>query len=508
MIEQRLTPERLRPGLPAFIWALGVVTAGKLAAASGSAAALMAWEALFLFVIPMLLPLRYLLATILAVVVFLDASLWFLQGNFPTDTVYESEGALVKPPEILLLALVLRLGLVRNLPDVMPSGMKAAITAWCVVIVIGVFTALMLERPLRDVLIYSEVRSPVVMVLYVLALAPVMKIAPRFFIDMLALMVLAHFPVSLLSWWSGVSLFWPSYAPSYVGSHYAFFGADESVMVYLLANALALGMLVSSPDARFSEFGRKLWAVVFLVTAFAIVASLRRGGVGALVILVLALFLFSGWRSKLRLVAVLAVLSPLFFGASGQLGMLDAFFARLQGDERAQMSNAGHLSDLMQGMAYAAEHFWFGTGAATKVALIRTQAYGVSETLSIHNAVLHIWVRYGVFGALAYAVLFLMPLALALAAITERRSGLSGSARGLVIAMSGLLFALFLWTLATPAVFLNFRQSAVWAFGVAMILALLRVAEDAAAADRQAGSAPRAAVQGNARPGRGRLRNA
>ncbi len=473
MIERVLNAQQLRPGLPVFLWAIGVALAGKVAAASGSAAAIMGWQAIFLFLLPVIMPLRYLLATILAVIVFLDASLWFLQGDFPTNTVYESNGAFVKPPEFLALALVLRLILLRDLPDTIPKFFTFSAFFWIAVIIMGGFTALFLQRPISDILIFSEMRSPIVMALFALMLAPLITISPRFFIDTYAVLILVHFGISLASWLTGFSLLWPSYAPNYIGGHTAFFGADESVIVYLLANAIALALLVSPPDRDISGFGKKFWMVIFILSAFAILASLRRGGVGAMAIAILTLFIFSGLRIKLRFLVVFVVLGPLLFGVTTQTGVLDGLMSRLAGEGSTAVSNAGRVSDFLEGMGYVSDNIWFGTGSGTRISLSRTQAYGVYDSLSVHNAILHVWARFGALGFITYCLVFLSPIIVAF--LHSRRCFWPQAVlmRNLCLAMSGLLLALFIWTLLTPPIYLNFRQGGVWAMGVGLVFAAI-----------------------------------
>jgi hypothetical protein len=94
--------------------------------------------------------------------------------------------------------------------------------------------------------------------------------------------------------------------------------------------------------------------------------------------------------------------------------------------------------------------------------------------LSVHHAIYHIWVRFGVFGAGFYALLFAMPFVHALRAFW--RSGKAGGNTAylpLIISMSGLVAALYIWGLHIPAIFINFRQAGVWIIATTLIYATI-----------------------------------
>lgn len=456
----------------AFGWALALAFSAKLVAFSGSAAITLGWELLVLFLIPLFLPLRFLVISVLAAIIFLDASLWFRQGAFITNTIYESPGAWIKPPELLFAALTIRVLHMRDLPKGLPQSIKLAVAGFALFILIGGATALFYGTALAEILTFSEIRSPLIMVIGLVLLAPLARLNPQFFCDAIGSLLLAHFAISLLSWGAGFSILWQSYASNYAGSTAAFFGGDESVMVYLLGQALALGVILSKQPKQLSRFGRRFWWLVAAVATFALLASLRRGGVLGSTILLLFVFSLSGFGSKLRMATFLFVSLPFVAAFATQSGVAEALLARFAGQGTVAVSDFGRETDVIQARAYIAEHFWFGSGAATKLALLRTQAYGVAESLSIHHAIYHIWVRFGVFGAGFYALLFGVPFVHALKAFW--RSGKAGGNTAyvpLTISMSGLIVALYVWGLHIPAIFINFRQAGVWIIATTLIYA-------------------------------------
>ena len=473
MIERALHPTSLQIDKASVLWALTLAFSAKLVTLTGSTAAMLGWQAVILLILPLLLPLRFVVTSVLAAIVFLDASIWFQQGIFTANTIYESRGAWIKPPEILLLVLALRLMIVHNLDAALSLPIKMMALGFAAFTVLGAATARLYGTQLSDILTFSELRSPLVMVAALLLLAPLARLNPRFFIDTLGILVLVHFAISLLSWGGGMSLLWASFASHYAGNTDAFFGADESVMVYLLVQAIALGVVLSQKPDHLSSFGKRFWWLMLAVTAFAITASLRRGGVMCSAILIVYVFTCSGLIDKLRMTILLLVTLPIVLFAALQLGMLDALQARLGGEGSVAQSDFGRDTDALQARDHIARYFWFGTGAATRLALLRTQAYGVAESLSIHQSVYHIWVRLGIFGAGAYILLFLQPCLRALGSLWRS----AGSAQPsptlpVVLCLSGLILALFLWGLHIPAIFINFRQAGVWVLAAVLIYAL------------------------------------
>lgn len=454
-------------------WAMLTVFSAKLAVMPGQEWVLIGWSALFLFVLPVFLPIRFVVAQILATIVFLDASLWFQLGLETYDTIYQAPGSLVKPPELLLTVLAIKLFSRRDLKISLPVSVLVISYLFLLGLALSVLVAVYLGTPIEGILSFSEVRSPALMVIGLLLLAPVAQHNPKSIIDSLGIFILVHFSISLLSWLGPVSLLWESFAPNYVGQRSAFFGADESVMVYLLLQALAVSVLLSARPNELSDFGRFFWSAILAVTIFAIIASFRRGGIFGSAILLAYIAAFVGIQIKVRLAFALLFIAPVALFILLQLDLFEPLMMRLRGEGSVAVSDAGRSYDLIQAKAYVEENFWFGTGAGTKLALWRTQSYGVPESLSIHHSIYHVWVRLGVFGALAYALLLLHPLAYAGYNILGGKQRAMARPRAqLGVCMSGLVAALFAWGIFTPAIFVNFRQSGVWIVATILIFAI------------------------------------
>ncbi len=470
----RLIPlsERLTPDVRTFLWGLFVAFSAKVVTMVGSPSVMILWQAIVLVGLSLILPMRFLAASIVACIVFLDASLWFQQGVLGVNTVYESAGAEIKPPELLLAVLALRLLPVLRREPPLPSWMKVLGTLWIAVIVMGAFTAYFGGTPIRTILIYSELRSPIMMIIALILIAPLVRARPQFFVDTFGTFLLVHFAISLLSWATGVSLLWASYARAYVGGQTAFFGADESVMVYLLVQAIALAVVVGGRPEVLTDLPRWVWIVVLAAATLGIIASLRRGGVLTSAIVGVFVFAFSNVHQKTRIIAVLAVFAPALVLLAYRSGIVTGVTTRLSGEGSAALADAGRAQDRIQAFDHVMDHFWFGTGPGTRLELARTKAYGVYESLSIHHSLLHIWVRFGIIAVVLFVALFVLPVLSSLGALVRSSEDQEiRTFRILIVSQIGLLTGLLLWGLSTPVIFTNFRQAAVWVFAVAFLFA-------------------------------------
>lgn len=457
-----------------LLWALIYAVSARFSASVGTATAVLAWQLIFLILIPLIMPLKYTVATILASVVFLDVSLWFQSEISGPNTIYESPGAWIKPPELLLVILVLKTSVYRRRTPRIAGSIKNLCIAWLGVVILGGMIAVHNGIPIGAILTYSEMRSPFVAVVMFIFLAPLIRANRRFFIDCIGWMVLAHFLVSLVSWATGFSLLWQSYASNYAGSQAAFFGADESVMVYLLAQAFAFGCILCPGAEELTRSGRIFWFLVLGVSTFAVVTSLRRGGVLASAVLVLFVFVFAPIERKIRLVSILLLAAPILLILLDRNGALMALAGRLSGEGSAAISDAGHESDVAEAARYVSAHFWFGTGPGTRLELSRTEAYGVSDSLAVHHSLYYIWIRYGIAGAFIYVGLFCVPVLKVLQAALRGNHDRDSKVRQIMsLCMAGLLAGIFIWGLNTPAVFINFRQAGIWIIATGIIYATL-----------------------------------
>lgn len=452
-----------------ILWGMIFAGGARLATTADTAWAVLGWQVCFLLVAPFLMPLRYAVGSVLATVVFLDASLWFQPELFGPNTIYEVPGAWLKPPEILFLVLALRTAHFRA-SSTLTKQMSRVCIAWIFVVFLGSATSLLNNIPVGLMITFSEIRSPLIAAFGLFLIVPFVGTSPRFFIDGLAWMILLHFVVSSVSWAFGVSLLWRSYAPNYAQHRTAFFGADESVTVYLLGFTIAVALVSVKKKDVLSQCGPLFWILILGITTFAILMSLRRGGVLALAVVLLVVLVGASIERKARLLVILLVAVPVLFLVFDRSGALAVFAGRLAGEGSAAVSDAGHSSDIEEATRYVRDHFWFGTGPGTVLSLTRTEAYGVSGSLAVHNSILYVWIRFGLFGAAIYTGLFLVPIVQGLRASLRQSGNQSMAARqSIVVSMAGLLMALFVWGLQTPGIFLNFRQGGVWLLAVAML---------------------------------------
>lgn len=468
-IKPQLTSASLRLDLWLVLWICVFVVSARMVAGLSSFPLTLAWLILTCFLIPVLMPIRYLIATIIATIIFFDASLWFLQGNMRANTIYEAPGALIKPPELLLGALAIRHAVTQLSVGWPPRRIVIIVVLWLLVVGAGLATATLNRTDISDALIFSEFRSPAIMSVGFLLLAPLVKLNRTFFVDIIGLAIFVHFAISLFSWITKFSILWESYAPNYFGSHAAFFGADESIFVYLMGATLALSITLSPYErGQITFLPKSFWTILSLLALFAILASLRRGGIATFSIIAATAFIFTSTRIKFMAMIAAATSLPMLLFTPPEIGILDALLSRIDGEGTVAQSDSGREMDVVQARMYLANHFWLGTGPGTKLALWRTQAYDVADSLSIHHSIYHVSVRFGAIGAISYSLLFAIPLLDALR-MTLDSSILPRSLRMLDTALMGLLVGIFIWGLYIPAIYINFRQSGVWILACALI---------------------------------------
>ncbi len=469
MLQNRDSPPRNHFALSArnvtlshVAWGLTVAFSGRIAAGVGPWLPVLTWELIVLFLVPLFLPLRYRLATLISVIVFLDQSLWFLHGRIEVDTIYEHAATLVKPPEIVLFALCLRLVSANWRQSGFPAIMLCIYALWLFVILISVGVALHHGNGFGDILVFSEFRVLVSSFLAVLILFQTARRNLAFVVDCFAILLAIQLFISLVSWSLGLSLLWQSYAPNYVGNWAAFFGADESVMVALVGFVLAISLMLA-PDGRpeLTRLPRWFWGILLSITLFAILASARRGGIASVTIVISSVAIFASLHTKYRLVLSGAFLAAILAGLvvfDPFSSVADNVMSRLTGKGNVVQSDTGRALDKLQAREYVDDHFVFGTGPGTKLPLLRTQAYGVVESLSIHHSLLHVWVRFGLAGIVLYCALYAVPATFALRLATRPSRVASAAWHLLISASLGYILAQFLWGLYTPAIYINFRQ--------------------------------------------------
>ncbi len=430
---------------------------------------------------------RFLIVTVVAFIVFFEQSLWFISEGAP-ETVYERDILGGKAVEFLVIALAGRFFFHKRRLSLINRNIMVLIFMWFLVIVQGLLVSQMNNVSLYNALIFSEVRSPALFALFLVLMYNYVRREVRFFLKMFVILMMLKVAITALSMYLGVDILWTSHASGYVGANAAFFGADESVKVALLAAAVAMFWFLQStkippflmPGGRRDVTDRgwflALCAVIFMVV---IVAALRRGGIMGLGFIVLAGIPFAGGRSRLLMIALMLLAAAFvlfaFFGETGLLpGFLQGALERLLGvDKNVAQSDWGRKMDIIQGWEVIQRHPVLGHGAGTKLALARVATYGKAESLVIHQSLVHMWVKFGVLGVTTFILTFLIPLV----AFWRNRAMIRAVCDPWLVAGAfagaSFLVAEFVWTLATPPFAMNFRSCAVVSFAIILIYAAI-----------------------------------
>jgi hypothetical protein len=254
-------------------------------------------------------------------------------------------------------------------------------------------------------------------------------------------------------------------------------GADDRISAYFIyydsaLPAVAAAVLIAILGMPGHDWG-KLEVALLLTAPFLILISFRRSvWLAAAVVFVLSVVLMQ-WRRFARLsarmmlatvaTALIVLASPGFAADLGQRSGADSLTAgsptflpghgpspqpeptsaattpastapsapakpvvqpseatQAEKSERQAESDRGHLGDLKLGWQYAEEHFWTGVGAVSPQ--LAGLAADEATRIYVHNEVLQVWLRYGVFGPLLIGLLFLAAGLKSLAALRDRDS--------------------------------------------------------------------------------------
>ncbi len=469
------------------VYAIVFAISARFAFQQGSDIFPIAWV-FFVLCAPMfVLGDRFLIVTVVTFFIFFESSLWFIGEGAP-DTVYERDILGGKAVEFLVIALGGRFLFHKHQLSLINRNVMVLLFLWFLVVVQGLLVSQINNVPLYNALIFSEIRSPALFTVFLVVMYNYIRHEIRFFLKMFVVLMMVKVAITAISINFGIDILWTTHAGGYVGKQTAFFGADPSVKVLLLAAAIAMfWYLKSAQTLALHRSGARLditdrsWFLGLCTLVFALVAiaALRRGGVLGMGLILISGIPFAGVRMRLLLVALILVsVAFVSFSFYGQTGLLPDFaysaLERLTGtDKSVAQSDWGRKMDIVQGWEVIQQHPVLGHGAGTKLALARVATYGKSESLTIHQNITHMWVKFGILGVTTYLLTFLIPL---LAFWRNRMLVRKKCAPWLVagaFAGASFLVAEFIWSLATPPFTMNFRTCAIIAFAIILIYAAI-----------------------------------
>jgi O-Antigen ligase len=170
-----------------------------------------------------------------------------------------------------------------------------------------------------------------------------------------------------------------------------------AVSAIVFTALLALGFAESSRD----RLRQLLWASLAASSCLIVLLCFRRTYWGELAIGTLLLLLVQQ-RHRIRSAIVMCAMVCL---AAALLG--PSFYARLQSFDFSRMDsefsadNSDHLGDLLDGWDQVRQSPLMGIGVGTSYSTWRIRNWK-SESVMVHNAPLHVWLKYGVAGLICY----------------------------------------------------------------------------------------------------------
>lgn len=191
--------------------------------------------------------------------------------------------------------------------------------------------------------------------------------------------------------------------------------ADHLVFAFLVA--IVLGAWFTRMKPRKTLL---LWSLAVAPMVLTTLLSFRRTGWLGL-LMVVAIICLVHWRRGGALVAALAV--PLIPMASGVIGRrfsgAGSIFERVFADAISSTSASRFLE---MGLAWTTirQAFWFGAGPAGE----RSGGYVWWSALIVHNGLLFVWMKFGVFAVLLILVLIIASAGLALRGVMRSHDGL------------------------------------------------------------------------------------
>ena len=201
---------------------------------------------------------------------------------------------------------------------------------------------------------------------------------------------------------------------------------DGSILWTLCGAALlALNSLISHDQ----PFGRRLGIVAGTSSGIVVLLSYRRTYWGVLAIgILVSILLIRGIGHRFRVVLVLVLAAISLVLLTGQ----ERAVLRLRSIDPSTESvysgtNADHVDDVREAWTQVQKEPLLGLGAGVPYDTSLTSRWKGPESFGVHNAVLHVWVFYGLLGLVAFLLWHLAYFRLLYGLARRRGSTRSGS---------------------------------------------------------------------------------
>jgi len=207
-------------------------------------------------------------------------------------------------------------------------------------------------------------------------------------------------------------LLWNTSYSEYGGGASGFFGdiTDMLLLIFLVAYYLSYiihDQLINKKNSTKAYF-------YMLIIVFISLLTQKRSIILAIGIMFFVTFLISNVNKKTFLTLLGSFIFMIGFSAyfsnylpQSIVGVIDRVTGQ---DKKVVMSNEGRYLDIVDGINLVKDNPVMGTGPGSRILLSRTHLLSADtnpNSLMIHQAVLHTWMKYGLIGVIAYCCLFL-----------------------------------------------------------------------------------------------------
>jgi hypothetical protein len=181
------------------------------------------------------------------------------------------------------------------------------------------------------------------------------------------------------------------------------------VLTFSSWSSLVLSDLLSSGLSRFTARRKVLITIAWVGATLLVLLSFRRTywfiwglGITAIIYMRLRDRRTSGARAVgITTVAAAAVIAVFFFlGTENVTGRIASFLPG--SDSEFSATNEDHFNDVADAVAAGSDNFFWGIGIGRNYESERTVDWK-SSSFEVHNALVHVWIKFGILGALIYA---------------------------------------------------------------------------------------------------------
>ena len=413
----------------------------------------------------LIMTLKRSLLLITSFIVLIPQSLWYVHESNSIPTLYEIEIFNIKPIELFIYTLLfkilfLRIYSFKHSKQHLFKSSKKFITLFLSLIFYGICLGMLKGNSKYDIFLFAEFRTLLLglVLLYVFSfiLDNNVKNLVKYFKYLFGLVIIKIsfiFPEYFFGY--DYCILWPITAQNYLGGLTSFFGSDQDIYVILYPLlVVAAAVIVNKKITKFNNF-------YILISIIVIILSLRRGPLIGLS--VLSFYYLIKLSSKNKLISIFIIpltliqlffLTSIFSSQSNSL-FVSSYFDRLLGnDKKVQISNLGHITDILDAVNVIEKAPILGHGLGKRFSLQRMFMQNKDESIIVHSSILQLHAKYGIFGSIMYIYFLVYYILIAIKFNVKEFEYLY-----LVKAGGLFLVSIFFWELFTPPFMQGFRKT-------------------------------------------------